>query len=157
MGKRPTSRVGFDNWASIETSKGVYDFTGFDNSNSMDNYRVYTTTENQFTLRSMSVSLPKSHRENRPYRCSTMVASLDPETRQAAKNFVAAYVQHMLKALGNLTLTIDYEIMSNYRLSVAGSESRASDWADWYVEAAAVARKAAPISVWRTNSNYNRS
>ncbi len=143
MGKRPTSRVGFDNWASIETSKGVYDFTGFDNSNSMDNYRrVHNYGESIYAAINVSFSAQITPgKQTIPLFYNGRIT--DPETRQAAKNFVAAYVQHMLKALGNLTLTIDYEIMSNYRLSVAGSESRASDWADWYVEAAAVARKAA--------------
>ncbi|TXI91000.1 MAG: DUF4214 domain-containing protein [Burkholderiaceae bacterium] len=143
MGKRPTSRVGFDNWASIETSKGVYDFRAFGASGSMENYRrVHNYGESIYAAINVSFSAQITpSKQTIPQFYNGRIT--DPETRLAAKNFVYAYVQHMLKALGNLTLTIDYEIMSNYRLSAAGSESRANEWADWYVEAAAVARKAA--------------
>ncbi|MBC3881247.1 DUF4214 domain-containing protein [Undibacterium sp. LX40W] len=143
MGKRPTSRVGFDSWASIETSKGIYDFTGFDASNSADNYRrVHQYGESIYGAINIAFSAEITPgKQAIPTFYNGRIT--DPETRQAAKNFLAAYVQHMLKLVGSLTLTIDYEIMSNYRLSAAGSEARANEWADWYVEAAAVARKAA--------------
>ncbi|WMW79790.1 DUF4214 domain-containing protein [Undibacterium cyanobacteriorum] len=143
MGKRPTSRVGFDSWAAIETSKGVYDFAGFDASSSMANYRrVHNYGESIYAAINISFSAQITpSKQTIPAFYNGRIT--DPETRQAAKNFLAAYVQHMLKALGSLSLTIDYEIMSNYRLSAAGSEPRANEWADWYVEAAAVARKAA--------------
>lgn len=143
MGKRPTSRVGFDSWASIETSKGVYDFATFDDSNSAENYRrVHNYGESIYGAINIAFSSEITPgKQTIPIFYNGRIT--DSETRQAAKDFLAAYVQHMLKLVGSLTLTIDYEIVSNYRLSAAGSETRANDWADWYVEAAAVARKAA--------------
>jgi hypothetical protein len=69
----------------------------------------------------------------------------DPTTRAAAKAYLRAYVQAMLKALGSVTLTIDNEAVSNWRLDAtdAGAPQRAATWGAWYVEAVAVARQAA--------------
>lgn len=143
MGKRPTSRVGFDSWSAIETSKGQFDFTAFNVSNSAQNYaRAHHYGESIYAAVNISFSsLITPGKQTIPSFYTPNIT--DPVTRQAAKNFLRAYVQQMLKLLGNITLTIDYEIVSNYRLSAPGSETRASEWADWYVEAVAVARLAA--------------
>jgi hypothetical protein len=142
MGKRPTSRVGFDAWSAIETKKGVYDFSNFDSSSGALYQRVHNYGESIYGAINIAFSSQITPGKTTIPSFYTS-AITDPTTRQAAKNFLTAYVQHMLRLVGSLTLTIDYEIVSNYRLSVTGSEGRAAEWADWYVEAAATARKAA--------------
>jgi hypothetical protein len=142
FGKRPTSRVGFDSWDKIETAPGVYDFAGF-NASTGKNYElahrygatIYAAVNVTFTR----LITPEKHSIPEFYNPDPKNA----DTRAAAKRFVYAYVQNMLKLVGSVELTIDYEIVSNYRLSAAGSEARAADWGAWYVEAAATARQAA--------------
>ncbi|WP_221229597.1 hypothetical protein [Niveibacterium umoris] len=142
LGKRPTSRAGFDAWAKIETAPGTYDFAAFDAGSGRIYQQIHQYGETIFAAINISFSdeitpgkrtIPGFY----PGRIS------DPTTRAAAKQFLRAYVQHMLALVGRFTLTIDYEIVSNYRLSAPGSEARAAEWGAWYVEAAAVARQAA--------------
>lgn len=136
-GKRPTSRVGFDNWLSFETSKGVYNFSSFNNYSRVHNYGATI-------LAAVNISFTNLITANKQTIPSFYVNDItNTETRQAAKNFLKAYVQALLKTVGTLVLTIDYEIVSNYKLSLPNSDSRATAWGAWYVEAAAVARQAA--------------
>ncbi len=138
FGKRPTSRVGFDAWKKMETSQGVYDF-----SSVIDNYaRAHNYGET--VLGAVNISFSSTitpGKETIPSFYPNVIT--DATTRQAAKNFLYAYVQAMLTNIGSITLTIDYEIVSNYKLYSPGSQSRAALWAAWYVEAAATARQAA--------------
>ena len=138
FGKRPTSRVGFDAWKKMETNQGVYDF-----SSVIDNYaRAHNYGET--VLGAVNISFSSTitpGKETIPSFYPNVIT--DATTRQAAKNFLYAYVQAMLTNIGSLTLTIDYEIVSNYKLYSPGSQSRAALWAAWYVEAAATARQAA--------------
>lgn len=137
MGKRPSSRVGFDNWNAFELSKGVYTFPGFGTQAKVHNYgeSVLAAINISFTtlITPQKQTIPSFYKNDID----------DPTTRAAAKKFLYAYVQQMLKSVGAVTLTIDYEIVSNWRLSEPGSEARAAQWGAWYVEAAAVARQAA--------------
>lgn len=128
MGRRPSARVGFDAWAAIEQQPGVYTFPPLDRYADTHHY-------GQAILGAVNVSfkIPPHHADD----------ITDAATRRAAKDFVRAYVLWLLDNFGAAVLTIDYEIVSNYRLSVPGSEVRAQQWSAWYLEAAAVARQAA--------------
>ncbi|WP_395702763.1 hypothetical protein [Aquabacterium sp.] len=67
----------------------------------------------------------------------------DPVTRRAAKVFLRAYVQWLLDNVGAAALTIDADIVAQRGLDQPGSEDRGRAWAQWYVEAAELARSAA--------------
>lgn len=135
FGKRPTSRVDFHGWASMENDPkrpGAYHFVNrFNNYAKAHNYgeTVYGAVNISFAKKTIPSFYPQD--------------IANPITRKAAKKFLYAYVQEALKQVGNLTLTIDYEIMSNWGLSSTGSESKAAKWGAWYVEAVAEARRAA--------------
>jgi hypothetical protein len=72
----------------------------------------------------------------------------DPATRKAALAFLRAYVDHVLPKVGSFTLTVDYEIVSNYKLYTRANDNcdgvswmtcrdtRANKWANWFVDAA---------------------
>lgn len=128
MGRRPSARVGFDGWAAIELSPGAYTWP---------NPARYADTHRygESILGAVNVSFRV------PAHYSGDIT--DTTTREAAKDFVRAYVRWLLGNFGAATLTIDYEIVSNYGLQQPGSETRAQEWAAWYLEAAAAAREAA--------------
>ncbi len=138
MGKRATSRVGFDSWDSIEISPGVYNFnTVINNYARVHNYgeKILGAVNITFT------TLISPGKQTIPSFYPNTIT--DSTTRHAAKNFLRAYVQAVLTSVGSLNLTIDYEIVSNYKLFQPGSEANAAMWGAWYVEAAGVARQAA--------------
>ena len=138
FGKRPTSRVDFTSWSSIETSQGVYDFS------TTFNHFKYAHDFGETVLGAVNICFSSQVTPNKTTIPSFYYNRItDSTTRQAAKNFLYTYVQEALTEVGSLVLTIDYEICSNYKLSTAGSETRAAEWGAWYVEAAAVARQAA--------------
>ncbi len=147
MGKRPSSRVGFDNWANMEKSPGIYTFPDFGHYAAVHHYgqSILAAVNISFVGKTLdgkqAVGCSQPDRQTIPCFYTDDIA--DPETRAAAKKFLRAYVQQLLSAVGSLVLTIDYEVVSNHRLSVAGSEAHAAKWGAWYVEAAAVARQAA--------------
>lgn len=129
MGRRPSSRVGFDGWAAIELKPGEYSFPRQDRYADVHHH-------GETILGAVNIS----------FRIPTQFYADDitnPRTREAAKNFLRAYVGWLLDNFGSAVLTIDYEIVSNYRLYVPGSEARGREWAAWYLEAAAVARQVA--------------
>lgn len=130
MGRRPSARVSFDGWAAIELQRGVYTFP---------NPARYGDTHafGETILGCINISF------RIPTTLGYVNSITDRDTRRAAKRFLYAYVQWMLGNFGSAVLTIDYEIVSNYRLFVPGSEARGREWAAWYIEAAAVARQAA--------------
>jgi hypothetical protein len=128
VGRRPSARVSFDGWAAIEQRPGLY--TWPDPARYGD-----THLHGETILGAVNVSfkVPAHYADD----------ITDATTREAARNFVRAYVQWLLGNFGSAVLTIDYEIVSNYRLQQPGSEPRAQEWAAWYLEAAAAAREAA--------------
>ncbi len=139
MGKRPVSRGNFESWIKLETSPGVYAFP------TVSPYTV-TRRYGEQVLAAINISFSSAitpGKQTIPSFYTNDIA--DPTTRAAAKKFLYAYVQYMLKQVGPMLLTIDYEIMSNWKLfgSDAGRDARAATWGAWYVEAAGVARQAA--------------
>lgn len=139
VGRRPSARVGFDNWAAIELSEGVYTWPG---SPGNDKKERYTDTHRygETILAAVNISFAIAA----PYRGLTgKVDITDPHVRVAARKFLAAYVKWLMGISGSVVLTIDYEIVSNYGLGKPGSSQKGREWAEWYVEAAAIARQAA--------------
>lgn len=128
MGRRPSARVSFDGWATIEQRPGVYTFP---NPARYGDTHLYG--ESILGAVNVSFKIPAHYADD----------ITDTATRDAAKSFVHAYVQWLLGNFGSAVLTVDYEIVSNYRLQQPGSEPRGQEWAAWYLEAAAVARQAA--------------
>lgn len=139
VGRRPSARVGFDNWAAIELSEGVYTWPG---SPGNDKKERYTDTHRygETVLAAVNISFAIAA----PYRGLTgQVDITDPHVRVPARKFLAAYVKWLMGISGSVVLTIDYEIVSNYGLGKPGSSQKGREWAEWYVEAAAIARQAA--------------
>lgn len=141
FGRRPVNRVGFFSWESYETSKGQYNF-----ANAFNAYKTAHQYGNTIygALNMTFMGWISKRKSTIP---DFYVDSItNPVTRQAAKNFVYAYVQEALCQVGSLVLTIDYETCSNFKLMLtdtAACRKRAEMWGAWYVEAAATARKAA--------------
>ncbi|NRF70028.1 hypothetical protein HLB44_23775 [Aquincola sp. S2] len=133
MGRRPSARVGFDNWSAIETAPGVYDWR--DNEHAADTHRY---GESVLTAVNISFAIPRFYQDD----ASGNVDIENPATRAAALKFLRAYVRRLLKRHGALALTIDYEIVSNFKLYRPDPQRdhRARAWGRWYVEAAAAAR-----------------
>lgn len=129
MGRRPSARAGFDKWEALEPQKGIYRLE--------DVGRVYSLThqfgEDVMVSVNLSDKIPKHYAQD----------ITNDTTRGAAKDFLRAYVQHLLKNFGAVTLTIDYEMVSNLKLYAPGSQPKAQAWCQWYVEAAQTARRAA--------------
>jgi hypothetical protein len=134
MGRRPSARVGFDKWSSIEPTAGA-DYVWPEGDAYGETHRHGETV-----LASVNVSyaVPAGYTWD-----PTRHPIQDPTIRAAALKFVKAYVRRMLRNSGTVVLTIDYEIVYNWGLSQPGSEPLAEIWADWYIEAAAAAREAA--------------
>lgn len=129
MGRRPSARAGFDKWEALEPEKGVYQFE--------DVGRVYGLTHQFGEDVMVSVNLS----DKIPAHYANDIT--DQKTRQAAKNFLSAYVQYLLTSFGAVTLTIDYEMISNLKLYAPGSQPKARAWCQWYVEAAETTRRTA--------------
>lgn len=136
FGKRPTSRVGFVSWDTLEQSPGVYTFDSVPDSAFVHQY-------GEQVMNAVNISFNQSDNLTIPtfYTPDITVTA----TRNAAKNFLTAYVQYMLNTVGQFILTIDYEIISNWRLGGTGAarNQRANAWAAWYTEAVATAKAAA--------------
>lgn len=139
MGHRPVARAGFDGWASLETSPGVY---AFPDISRLQRSHVFGERLQAAVNVSFSNAIVPGQGTIPAFYADDIT---DPATRAAAKRFLRAYVQWLLRGAGSLVLTIDYEIVGNWRLDVddAARDARAAAWGAWYVEAAAVARQAA--------------
>jgi hypothetical protein len=135
MGRRPSARVGFDKWSSIEPTAGA-DYVWPEGDAYGETHRYGETV-----LASVNVSyaVPAGY----TWGSWTRHPIQDPTVRAAALKFIKAYVSRMLRNSGSVVLTIDYEIIYNWGLSQPGSEPLAEIWADWYIEAAAAARETA--------------
>ena len=122
MGRRPSSRVGFNAWDDLESPKGVYS-----DPPSAPYANAHRYGESILGAINICFRIPSRY----PNDIS------DPVTSAAAENFLAHHVEWLLRTFGSLVLTIDYEIVSNYLLKdqpdQATVEKRANDWQNWYV------------------------
>jgi len=144
IGKRPTSRVGFFAWNKLEKPNGDYNFnTAVGAYQRAHNYgeTVFGAINNCF---SDAVTNDNTIPDNYVHDIN------NPTTQAAALKFLKSYVAYVLNHVGAITLTIDYEIMSNYKLNQQATDGwgrstavRASLWRDWYVKAVRAARDTA--------------
>ena len=138
-GKRPLGRTGYEHWAADETTKGQYTFLSVPNAAATHAYgeQVVTSVAISYSLalNGIASTIPAFYPQD----------ITDPTTRAAAKAYLYAYTQYLLNQLGSITLTIDNEMVSNWRLDGTDLDApaRAATWSAWYVEAVAVARQAA--------------
>ncbi len=130
MGRRPSSRVAFYNWDALEDASGRY------LDPSIEQYaRVHRYGQSILGAINVCFRIPERYEND--------IAL--PATCQAAKAFLAHHVQWLLANFGSATLTIDYEIVSNYLLA-KGTDLReqALKWRNWMVDhALPTARQAA--------------
>lgn len=138
-GKRPIARTGYEHWAADETTQGQYTFLSVPNVAATHAYgeQVVTSVAISYSLALNGIAsvIPSFYPQD----------ITDPTTRAAAKAYLYAYTQYLLNQLGSVTLTIDNEMVSNWRLDATdgAAPQRAQTWSAWYVEAVAVARQAA--------------
>ena len=138
-GKRPLARTGYEHWAADETTRGQYTFLSVPNAAATHAYgeQVVTSVAISYSLalNGIASTIPAFYPQD----------ITDPTTRTAAKAYLYAYTQYLLNQLGSVTLTIDNEMVSNWRLDATDADApqRAQAWSAWYVEAVAVARQAA--------------
>lgn len=144
IGKRPTSRVGFAGWNNYEKPNGSYDFTGATNAYA----RAHNYGETVYGAINICFSDSVTDKNTIPNQYVHDIAN--PNTEKAALKFLKNYVAYVLNNVGTITLTIDYEIVSNYKLYVNSKDrwgkttaQRAADWSNWYVKAARAARDTA--------------
>ncbi|MDD4545714.1 MAG: hypothetical protein PHR24_00280 [Oscillospiraceae bacterium] len=141
FGKRAVDRVEFYKWTAMETSKGNYNFKTFGNdlaAHKMGNTVIST------------IDISANTTWNSQFGASN-IPSFYPQditnsiTRAAAKKFLYAFVQSMLKAVhGDYILAIDYEL--DWQQALWNTEAgirRAKLFTEWYEEACSVARDAA--------------
>jgi len=138
-GRRPVARAGYEHWAAGEREPGKYSFLTLQNC-------AVTHLYGEQLVASVAISFSTALSG----QTSTIPAFYpqditDPTTRAAAKAYLRAYVQALLNTVGSVTLTIDNEMVSNWRLDTTDPDApaRAATWGAWYVEAVAVARQAA--------------
>ncbi|MBR7133174.1 MAG: hypothetical protein IKD04_06535 [Clostridia bacterium] len=143
FGKRPIDRVDFHKWVYNEQVKGEYKFGKFGNEQSA--HRLGSTVITSVEIAANLKWNPRFHTDMIPSFYEPDITN--PETRQAAKNYMYAFVQAMLAEIkGDVMISVDYEVdweMDLDREVTEDSKWRASEWSKWYVEACAVARQAA--------------
>lgn len=138
FGKRPTSRVDFRDWSSIEKTCGQYTWNGV-----FDNYKL-AHEFGETILGAVNISFSDMIGSKRTVPdCYASEKITNPATRLGALKFVDTFVKEAIKEVGNVTITFDYEVVSNWQLYDSGSEARADTWADWYVDAVTQARASA--------------
>lgn len=139
FGKRTIERIDFHNWATIETKPGVYDWSGV--FNNVKRSHIFGATP----ITAVNISFTNQINKNGKLKIPSFYPARisNEKTREAAKRFLYAYVQQLLNEVGSAILSIDYEIIFNYALYTVKDIDKANEWGSWYVEAAAVARKAA--------------
>lgn len=143
MGKRPIDRVDFHKWCHQELTKGEYSFPKFENEKVASRYgnTIITSVE----IAANRTWNPRFHSDMIPQFYKQDIT--DPETRQAAKNYMYAFVYAMMTELkSDVMLSLDYEVdweMDLDKEITEASKWRAAEWGKWYVEACEVARQAA--------------
>lgn len=135
FGLRPIERVDFTKWEQIERAPGKYTIPNLNGikdahlsgSTVVANINIIFSTEVQ---KAVGSAIPKFY----PQRIS------HPETREAAKKFLRAYVGWLLEQTGSVWLCLDYEFMYFY---LPISPEIRQEYRDWYVEATALVREEA--------------
>lgn len=141
FGKLPVDRTGFNKWANIEKTQGVYTWPTFTNDSAPHKL-------GQTSIICVDISAHEGWNSSLGY---TNIPSFYPrdigntQTRSAAKRFLYNFVKEMLGALeGDVLLLIDYELDWQQAIydNLAGL-NRAKMFSQWFVEACTVARESA--------------
>jgi len=177
FGHRPTARVAIDAWNSIEgdneTTAGNYNWKSFDTSTLADLKLTHQYGETIFAAVNVSFSAFTSGSKDTIPAFYADQDITQPATRAAALKFLTAYVKHLLPAVGSFTLTVDYEVVSNFNLAstqgddaacgtAAGTnlpwyacrDTRATTWAYWFADAAKAIHDAAAAYNKANATNY---
>lgn len=143
FGKRPIDRVDFHKWCYNEQVKGEYKFAKFGNEQMA--HKLGSTVITSVEIAANIKWNPRFHTNMIPAFYEQDITN--PETREAAKRYMYAFVQAMLTEIkGDVLLSVDYEVDWEMDLDqevTPESKWRALEWSKWYVEACDVARKAA--------------
>jgi len=142
FGKRPVDRVDFYKWVLLEKEKGVYTIPNF--FNDLKAHRHANTIITGIDLTANLQWNERFDRSNIPDFYEQDIEN--PETRQAAKDCLYAFVTEMMKAVrGDIILAIDYELdwQQMFERNTDDTCRRMPIFADWYVEACQTARRAA--------------
>ena len=140
FGKLPIDRVDFHKWVNIEKTQGTYKMPSF--ANEKYAHGMGSTVITNVDISANLVWNPGFDKSNIPSFYPQDIT--DPTTRAAAKKFLYAFVQEMLKEIGgDVILAIDYELDWQQNISGEFGAKRAAIFGDWFVEACEVARKAA--------------
>jgi hypothetical protein len=143
FGRRQIQRVDFTSWSKLEKSPGVYAW----NDSSADPFKNYKRAHSfgSTVVGCINISFSREVTKDKhtiPAFYGSRIT--DPKTREAAKKFLYAYTQAMLKKVGTMYLSIDYETGWNYRFyDKKNGHNNILEWCAWYQEAAETARKAA--------------
>ncbi len=162
FGHRPSARVAIDAWNSIESDeldsgqKGNYDWKKFDANDAVALARTHQYGESILAAVNVSfVDAISGGKRTIPRNYPQDIT--DPATHKAALAFLRAYVEHVLPKVGSFTLSVDYEIVSNYKLYTRANDNcdgaswmtcrdtRANKWSNWFVDAANAIRSEAAI------------
>jgi hypothetical protein len=137
LGLRTIGRESYTSWKNLELREGVYDIQAYFDRNKQA-HRVGETP-----IISINMSYTGKKKGSIPDFYTDDIS--DPKTRKAANDFLYAFVQEALRQLGSTMLCIDSEPITNHNLAKADASSAADGraWSEWYVQAAAVARRAA--------------
>lgn len=136
FGLRPIERVGFTAWRSMEKEPGVYDFAG-DAKWEKNAHRAGATVVSAVNVMFTKAINPQGMDAIPPFYPQDI---RDPKTREAARRFLAAYVENKLNVLGPVVLTLDYELMW---FALPRTPEIRQTYRDWFVEAAEVCRQTA--------------
>lgn len=131
-GRRPITRSGFSQWKQIELSPGIYTWG--------NHFTIYERAHRNGSsvMANVNISCSSNNKDNIPDHYVKDIT--DPVTRAAATDFLEAYVSELLDRVGEVTLLIDYEPMSNFQLWDEENQQR---YRDWFVYAAQTAKSVA--------------
>ncbi|MDR2675286.1 MAG: hypothetical protein LBC18_10615 [Opitutaceae bacterium] len=139
FGPRSFERVGFHKWAMIEKAPGVYDWGSgrgifYSDKNAHLAGADVITNVNMFFTRVLNArgmdAIP-------PFYAQDIT---QPETRRAAREFLAAFVTRLLAEVGAVKLILDYEV---FWFGLPKTPEIRETYRDWFVDAAGVCRDTA--------------
>jgi len=136
FGLRPIERVNFHEWKQIEKSPGIY--TWNDPFKQEKNAQRAGATVFSAVNLMFNLSLNKQGMAAMPAFYPQDIR--DPQTRTAAKKFLAAFVEHQLDNEGPVVLMLDYEF---FWFALPRTPEIRQAYRDWFIEAAQVCRDTA--------------
>ncbi|MDR1336864.1 MAG: hypothetical protein LBK22_08555 [Tannerella sp.] len=136
FGRRPYERHGFFSWSSVEAQEGIYQtdhiVQGIQRSHALGSNCIvaFNSISGPWFNEKIRSKIPAFYPRD----------ILDETTRKAAGDCIYAVVKSILPQVGDLWLTFDYEMMWHCS---PDTEAKQQMYRDWFLEAAAIARRAA--------------